>query len=204
MALTNKLIAPTIIVFVICSHAERGTAQDLSRNRQAVEPSVTAPALADASQGLQEQGTARTITLKISKTCTIKLRTTLTPTVIDAGIAEIVSFAQNELTLRGRLPGATTLVVSDESGSKSYICLQVESETGATKNRQSDGQNAVKFIPVGGAARIILTGATDSTEELIKLFSVGNASVDDRGMNIEAVNNRVLNRRPDEPGSSGR
>lgn len=208
MAPLERFIAISLVILALCpAGIGKAAAQGESAKPVAAHTNTgTLPtALVESANTSQDLVGGGNVLLTVSQSRVLKLRTkVVAPSIIDAGIAEIVSTSENELVIRGHMPGITTLVFSDEAGAKSFVELRVERQLTAEEQQQPGGSNTVKFVPVGDSGRIILTGDVGSTEELIKLFGVGNASTDDRGMNIEAANNRVINRRAGEQGSSPR
>lgn len=143
----------------------------------------------------------RVLRLLVGQTKTFKTASTINRgSTGDPGIAALTT-ATEQATLTGRFPGTTMLMLYDNSGSVSYNEVRVETEL---TRHSSSGRNAVKFIPVGDSGRLILTGEVDSPEQLIRLFTTGNTGADDRGMNIDAANNRLLNKRIGEQGASSR
>lgn len=208
MAPLKRFIAISLVIQALFHvSTDKAASQGESANTSAGRAdSVTPPTvMAEGAAPPQELVSGGNILLTVSQSRALKLKSkVVAPSIIDAGIAEIVSISGNDLVIRGRMPGSTTLVLSDETGAKSFVEVRVERQLTEEEQQIPRGSNTVKFVPVGGSGRIILTGDVGSTEELIKLFGVGNASTDDRGMNIEAANNRVINRRPGEQGSSPR
>ncbi|MBY0548338.1 MAG: pilus assembly protein N-terminal domain-containing protein [Candidatus Obscuribacterales bacterium] len=202
----GRFAAIALVILALCHlSADKAVSQGEPSQPVARETTGIPTAPVDSATPSQELVSGGNILLTVAQSRVLKMKSKIVaPSVIDAGIAELVSTSGNELLIRGRLPGTTTLVLSDESGTKSFIEVRVERQLTAEEQQQPHRSKTVKFIPVGGSDRIILTGDVGSNEELIKLFGVGNASTDDRGMNIEAANNRVIKSRPGEQGSSQR
>src|SRR5262249_15320364 len=57
-----------------------------------------------------------------------------------------------------------------------------------------------KAFSVGGTDRVLLLGDVDHPESIIKAFAAANVFMDDRGMNIQVANSRLINARIGEQG----
>jgi Flp pilus assembly secretin CpaC len=68
--------------------------------------------------------------------------------------------------------------------------------------REIDPRIIVKAFSVGGSDRVLLLGDVDHPESVIKAFSASNVFMDDRGMNIQVANSRLINGRIGEQGGS--
>lgn len=146
-----------------------------------------------ANNGLTDESRVQ---LLVSQSRVLKLSGRLSnATVGDSGIAQ-VAVSGEDLTISGRFPGATTLILTDDAGRKSFISVTVQTE--AEASQVPSRARSVKLVPVGSSDRIILTGDVDSPEQLLRLFTNGNASTNDRGMNVESANDRLINVRPGE------
>lgn len=83
----------------------------------------------------------------------------------------------------------------------------------ASPNAQVDASNApkaqavrtsgrgIKMVPAGNG--VVMMGDVESTEALIRGYSGATSSNDDRGINIQAANNRLTNSKPGEVGVGG-
>jgi hypothetical protein len=79
--------------------------------------------------------------------------------------------------------------------SRDYTQLQ-------TTLREIDPRIIVKAFSVGGSDRVLLTGDVDHTESIVKAFAASNVFMDDRGMNIQVVNSRIIAGRIGEAGGT--
>lgn len=112
--------------------------------------------------------------------------------IVDAQIAE-----GHNIKLRGLFPGTTVLTIEYASGQKAFITISVLSETELAAQRKPPA-NGIRATMCNGSGNIILTGEATSADQLIKQFVTTSTTVDDRGINIDAANNRLINRRPGE------
>ncbi|MEI2761123.1 pilus assembly protein N-terminal domain-containing protein [Methanothrix soehngenii] len=123
--------------------------------------------------------------------------------ISDPGVAEPV-VAENQLVLLGKAPGTSTLVLWDDAGNSVSIDLRVSrdySQLQATL-REIDPRIIVKAFSVGGSDRVLLTGDVDHPESIIKAFAASNVFMDDRGMNIQVANSRLVAGRIGETGGA--
>jgi Flp pilus assembly secretin CpaC len=161
------------------------------------------PPVVTGTVDLEEFKTTNVIDLKVAQSRTFKLKNKIVRTSIsDPSIAEPVVVSENQLVLLGKTPGAATLVLWDDAGNSVAIDLRVTrdySQLQATL-REIDPRIIVKAFSVGGSDRVILLGDVDHPESVIKAFSASNVFMDDRGMNIQVANSRLVNARIGEQG----
>lgn len=176
---------------------------------QATSSGVTAtpiPPVVTGAVDLEEFKTTNVIDLKVSQSRTFKLRNKIVRTSIaDPGIAEPVVVAENQMVMLGKAPGSTTMVLWDDAGNTAAIDIVVNRDYGElqTALREVDPRIIVKAFSVGGSDRVILLGDVDHPESVIRAFLAANVFMDDRGMNIQVANNRLINARIGEMGSQG-
>lgn len=176
---------------------------------QADTSSVTAspiPPVVTGTVDFEEFKPTNAIDLKVSRSRTFKLRNKVVRTSIsDPGVAEPVIVAENQMVLLGKSPGKATLVLWDDAGNSSAIDLRVSKDyTGLQSTlREIDPRIIVKTYSVGGSDRLILLGDVDHVESVIRAFAAANVYMDDRGMNIQVANNRLMGTRIGEVGAQG-
>lgn len=176
---------------------------------QADTTSVTAspiPPVVTGTVDFEEFKATNAIDLKVSRSRTFKLRNKVVRTSIsDPGVAEPVIVAENQMVLLGKSPGKATLVLWDDAGNSSAIDLRVSKDyTGLQSTlREIDPRIIVKTYSVGGSDRLILLGDVDHVESVIRAFAAANVYMDDRGMNIQIANNRLMGTRIGEVGAQG-
>ncbi|MBX3074100.1 pilus assembly protein N-terminal domain-containing protein [Candidatus Obscuribacterales bacterium] len=176
---------------------------------QADTSAVTAspiPPVVTGTVDFEEFKPTNAIDLKVSRSRTFKLRNKVVRTSIsDPGVAEPVIVAENQMVLLGKSPGKATLVLWDDAGNSSAIDLRVSKDyTGLQSTlREIDPRIIVKTYSVGGSDRLILLGDVDHVESVIRAFAAANVYMDDRGMNIQVANNRLMGTRIGEVGAQG-
>jgi Flp pilus assembly secretin CpaC len=176
---------------------------------QADSNQVTAspiPPVVTGTVDFEEFKPTNAIDLKVSRSRTFKLRNKVVRTSIsDPGVAEPVIVAENQMVLLGKSPGRATLVLWDDAGNSSAIDLRVSKDYTQLQStlREIDPRIIVKTYSVGGSDRLILLGDVDHVESVIRSFAAANVYMDDRGMNIQVANNRIMGGRVGEVGSSG-
>ncbi len=163
------------------------------------------PPVVTGTLDFEEYKVTNVIDLKVSQSRTFKLKNKIVRTSIsDPGVAEPVVVAENQLVLLGKAPGTSTLVLWDDAGNSVSIDLRVSrdySQLQATL-REIDPRIIVKAFSVGGSDRVLLTGDVDHPESIIKAFAASNVFMDDRGMNIQVANSRIIAGRIGETGGS--
>jgi Flp pilus assembly secretin CpaC len=163
------------------------------------------PPVVTGTLDFEEYKVTNVIDLKVSQSRTFKLKNKIVRTSIsDPGIAEPVVVAENQLVLLGKAPGTSTLVLWDDAGNSVSIdlrCSRDYSQLQATL-REIDPRVIVKAFSVGGSDRVLLTGDVDHPESIIKAFAASNVFMDDRGMNIQVTNGRILAGRIGESGGA--
>ncbi len=161
------------------------------------------PPVVTGTLDFEEYKVTNVIDLKVSQSRTFKLKNKIVRTSIsDPGVAEPVVVAENQLVLLGKAPGTSTLVLWDDAGNSVSIDLRVSrdySQLQATL-REIDPRIIVKAFSVGGSDRVLLTGDVDHPESIIKAFAASNVFMDDRGMNIQVANSRLVSGRIGETG----
>ncbi|HEY9678930.1 MAG TPA: pilus assembly protein N-terminal domain-containing protein [Drouetiella sp.] len=179
------------------------------QNSNAAEESLSSspiPPVVTGTVDLEEFKTSNTIDLKVSQSRIFKVRHKIIRTSIsDPTIAEPVVLSENQLLLLGKTSGATSLVLWDDAGASITLHLEVTRDFTQlqTTLREIDPRIIVKEQSVGGSERVLLMGDVDHPESLIRAFSAANVFMDDRGMNIQIANNRLLNGRVGEQSSQG-
>jgi Flp pilus assembly secretin CpaC len=163
------------------------------------------PPVVTGTVDLEEFKTSNIIDLKVAQSRTFRLKNKIVRTSIsDPSIAEPVVVSENQLVLLGKTPGSATLVLWDDAGNSVAIDLRVTrdySQLQATL-REIDPRIIVKAFSVGGTDRVLLLGDVDHPESIIKAFAASNVFMDDRGMNIQVANSRLINARIGEQGGS--
>ncbi|MBS2007200.1 MAG: pilus assembly protein N-terminal domain-containing protein [Cyanobacteria bacterium SZAS TMP-1] len=161
------------------------------------------PPVVTGTLDFEEYKTTNIIDLKVSQSRTFKLKNKIVRTSIsDPGIAEPVVVAENQLVLLGKSPGTATLVLWDDAGNSVAVDLRVSKDYAQLQStlREIDPRIIVKAFSVGGSDRVLLTGDVDHPESIIKAFAASNVFMDDRGMNIQVANSRILAARIGEVG----
>jgi Flp pilus assembly secretin CpaC len=163
------------------------------------------PPVVTGTVDLEEFKTTNVIDLKVAQSRTFRLKNKIVRTSIsDPSIAEPVVVSENQLVLLGKTPGTATLVLWDDAGNSVAIDLRVTRDYGQLQStlREIDPRIIVKAFSVGGSDRVLLLGDVDHPESVIKAFSASNVFMDDRGMNIQVANSRLINARIGEQGGS--
>ncbi|MBS1994634.1 MAG: pilus assembly protein N-terminal domain-containing protein [Cyanobacteria bacterium SZAS LIN-3] len=163
------------------------------------------PPVVTGTLDFEEYKTTNIIDLKVSQSRTFKLKNKIVRTSIsDPGIAEPVVVAENQLVLLGKSPGTATLVLWDDAGNSVAVDLRVSKDYAQLQStlREIDPRIIVKAFSVGGSDRVLLTGDVDHPESIIKAFAASNVFMDDRGMNIQVANSRILAARVGETGGT--
>jgi len=163
------------------------------------------PPVVTGTLDFEEYKTTNIIDLKVSQSRTFKLKNKIVRTSIsDPGIAEPVVVAENQLVLLGKAPGTATLVLWDDAGNSIAVDLRVSKDYAQLQStlREIDPRIIVKAFSVGGSDRVLLTGDVDHPESIIKAFAASNVFMDDRGMNIQVANSRILAARIGETGGA--
>ncbi len=163
------------------------------------------PPVVTGTVDLEEFKTTNAIDLKVSQSRTFKFKNKIVRTSIsDPGIAEPVVVAENQMVLLGKAPGTCTMLLWDDAGNSISVDLRVSkdySQLQATL-REIDPRIIVKAFNVGGSDRVLLTGDVDHPESIIKAFAASNVFMDDRGMQIQVANGRILAARLGEQGGT--
>jgi len=163
------------------------------------------PPVVTGALDFEEYKVTNILDLKVSQSRTFKLKNKIVRTSIsDPGIAEPVVVSENQLVLLGKAPGTTTMVLWDDAGNSVALDLRVSrdySQLQATL-REIDPRVIVKTFSVGGSDRVLLTGDVDHPESIIKAFAASNVFMDDRGMNIQVANSRIVAGRIGEQGGT--
>ncbi|MBK7746679.1 MAG: Pilus assembly protein N-terminal protein [Cyanobacteriota bacterium erpe_2018_sw_39hr_WHONDRS-SW48-000098_B_bin.30] len=154
----------------------------------------------------EEFKTTNAIDLKVSQSRTFKFKNKIVRTSIsDPGIAEPVVVSENQMVLLGKSPGTCTMLLWDDAGNSISVDLRVSkdySQLQATL-REIDPRIIVKAYNVGGSDRVLLTGDVDHPESIIRAFAASNVFMDDRGMNIQVANSRIIAAKIGESGTTG-
>jgi Flp pilus assembly secretin CpaC len=163
------------------------------------------PPVVTGTVELEEFKTTNAIDLKVSQSRTFKFKNKIVRTSIsDPGIAEPVVVSENQMVLLGKAPGTCTMLLWDDAGNSISVDLRVSRDYTQlqTTLREIDPRIIVKAFSVGGSDRVLLTGDVDHTESIVKAFAASNVFMDDRGMNIQVVNSRILSGRLGEQGGT--
>ncbi len=163
------------------------------------------PPVVTGTVELEEFKTTNAIDLKVSQSRTFKFKNKIVRTSIsDPGIAEPVVVSENQMVLLGKAPGTCTMLLWDDAGNSISVDLRVSRDYTQlqTTLREIDPRIIVKAFSVGGSDRVLLTGDVDHTESIIKAFAASNVFMDDRGMNIQVVNSRIIAGRIGEAGGT--
>lgn len=164
------------------------------------------PPVVTGTVDLEEFKSTNILDLKVSQSRTFKLKNKIVRTSIsDPSIAEPVVVSENQIVLLGKAPGGATLVLWDDAGNSAAIDLRVTRDYNQLQAtlREVDPRIIVKAFSVGGSDRVILLGDVDNAESVIRAFGAANIYMDDRGMNIQVANSRILNARIGEQGTAG-
>jgi Flp pilus assembly secretin CpaC len=163
------------------------------------------PPVVTGTVDLEEFKTTNVIDLKVAQSRTFRLKNKIVRTSIsDPSIAEPVVVSENQLVLLGKTPGTATLVLWDDAGNSVAIDLRVTRDYGQLQStlREIDPRIIVKAFSVGGTDRVLLLGDVDHPESIIKAFAASLVFMDDRGMNIQVANSRLINARIGEQGGT--
>jgi Flp pilus assembly secretin CpaC len=164
------------------------------------------PPVVTGTVDLEEFKSTNILDLKVSQSRTFKLKNKIVRTSIsDPSIAEPVVVSENQIVLLGKAPGGATLVLWDDAGNSAAIDLRVSRDYNQLQAtlREVDPRIIVKAFSVGGSDRVILLGDVDNAESVIRAFGAANIYMDDRGMNIQVANSRILSARIGEIGVAG-
>jgi Flp pilus assembly secretin CpaC len=163
------------------------------------------PPVVTGTVELEEFKTTNAIDLKVSQSRTFKFKNKIVRTSIsDPGIAEPVVVSENQMVLLGKAPGTCTMLLWDDAGNSISVDLRVSRDYTQlqTTLREIDPRIIVKAFSVGGSDRVLLTGDVDHPESIIKAFAASNVFMDDRGMNIQVANSRIITARIGESGGT--
>ncbi|MBN9395150.1 MAG: pilus assembly protein N-terminal domain-containing protein [Candidatus Melainabacteria bacterium] len=207
-------LALSLSILVLQANLHQASAADLKNGRtvvaQAADQSTYVnaqpiPPVVTGTVELEEFKTTNAIDLKVAQSRTFKFKNKIVRTSIsDPGIAEPVVVSENQMVLLGKAPGVATMLLWDDAGNSVSVDLRVSkdySQLQATL-REIDPRIIVKAFSVGGSDRVLLTGDVDHPESIIKAFAAANVFMDDRGMNIQVANNRIVNGRIGELGGT--
>ncbi|MCW5822658.1 MAG: pilus assembly protein N-terminal domain-containing protein [Cyanobacteria bacterium TGS_CYA1] len=164
------------------------------------------PPVVTGTVELEEFKPTNIIDVAVSKSRTFKMRNKIVRTSIsDPGVVEPVVISENQLVLLGKSPGRATMVLWDDAGNSSAIDVRVTRDYTQLQStlREIDPRIIVKTYSVGGSDRVVLLGDVDHPESVIRGFAASNVYMDDRGMNIQVANNRLINARIGEIGTGG-
>ncbi len=164
------------------------------------------PPVVTGTVDLEEFKSTNILDLKVSQSRTFKLKNKIVRTSIsDPSIAEPVVVSENQIVLLGKAPGGATLVLWDDAGNSAAIDLRVSRDYNQLQAtlREVDPRIIVKAFSVGGSDRVILLGDVDNAESIIRAFGAANIYMDDRGMNIQVANSRIIGQRIGEQGIAG-
>ncbi|MBK9618519.1 MAG: pilus assembly protein N-terminal domain-containing protein [Candidatus Obscuribacter sp.] len=175
-------------------------------DQRAYVTSQPIPPVVNGVVEFEEFKTTNAIDLKVSQSRTFKFKNKIVRTSIsDPGIAEPVVVSENQMVLLGKSPGTCTMLLWDDAGNSISVDLRVSkdySQLQATL-REIDPRIIVKAYNVGGSDRVLLTGDVDHPESIIRAFAASNVFMDDRGMNIQVANSRIIAAKIGESGTTG-
>jgi Flp pilus assembly secretin CpaC len=169
-------------------------------------PTTPIPPVVTGTVDLEEFKSSNVIDLKVSQSRTFKLKNKIVRTSIsDPSVAEPVVVAENQIVLLGKSPGGATIVLWDDAGNSMAVDLRVSRDFSQLQAalREIDPRIIVKAFSVAGSDRVLLLGDVDHPESVIKAFGSANVFMDDRGMNIQVANSRLINARIGEIGTGG-
>jgi Flp pilus assembly secretin CpaC len=178
----------------------------IAQNEVAPVPVTPIPPVVSGTLDMEEFKSTNVIDLKVSQSRTFKTKNKIVRTSIsDPAIAEPVVVAENQIVLLGKTPGTATMVLWDDAGNSVAIDLRVARDFSQLQStlREIDPRIVVKTYNVGGSDRVILLGDVDHPESIIRAFAAANVFMDDRGLNIQVANNRLINARIGELGAQG-
>jgi len=178
----------------------------LAQSEAVPTPTTPIPPVVSGTLEMEEFKSTNVIDLKVSQSRTFKTKNKIVRTSIsDPAIAEPVVVAENQIVLLGKTPGTSTMVLWDDAGNSVAIDLRVTRDYSQLQStlREIDPRIVVKPYSVGGSDRVILLGDVDHAESVIRSFAASNVFMDDRGMNIQVANNRLINSRIGELGAAG-
>jgi Flp pilus assembly secretin CpaC len=164
------------------------------------------PPVVSGTVDMEEFKPSNIIDLKVSQSRTFKSKNKIVRTSIsDPSIAEPVVVAENQMVLLGKTPGICTMVLWDDAGNSAAIDLRVTRDYSQLQStlREIDPRIVVKAYNVGGTDRVILLGDVDYPESVIRAFAAANIFMDDRGINIDVANNRLIKARIGEQSGGG-
>ncbi|HEY9754453.1 MAG TPA: pilus assembly protein N-terminal domain-containing protein [Oculatellaceae cyanobacterium] len=168
--------------------------------------STPIPGVVTGTIDLEEFKHINVVDLKVAQSRTFKFKNKIVRTSIsDPSVAESVVVSENQMVLLGKVPGTCTLVIWDDAGNASAVDLRVSRDYNQLQStiREIDPRIIVKAFSVGGSDRVLLLGDVDHPESIIKAFAAANVFLDDRGMNINVANGRLINARVGEQGAGG-
>lgn len=178
----------------------------IAQNDAQPVPVTPIPPVVSGALDMEEFKSTNVIDLKVSQSRTFKTKNKIVRTSIsDPAIAEPVVVAENQIVLLGKTPGTATMVLWDDAGNSVAIDLRVARDFSQLQStlREIDPRIVVKTYNVGGSDRVILLGDVDHPESVIRAFAASNVFMDDRGLNIQVANNRLINARIGEMGAQG-
>lgn len=178
--------------------AELAPDQMLSQGNPDYVAATVIPPVVAGTVDLEELKTSNVIELKISQSRTFKLKNKIVRVSIsDPSIAEPILVTENQLVLLGHASGGATLVLWDDAGNSATIDIRVTRDFSQLQAalREIDPRIIVKPIFAGGTDRVILLGDVDHPESVTRAFGSANVFMDDRGMNIQIANSRLITAR---------
>ncbi len=155
------------------------------------------PPVVSGAIDMEEFKVSNIIELKVGQSRSFRLKNRIVRTSISQpGVAEPVVVAENQLVLLGKTPGAATMVLWDDGGNVLALDLKVNRDYSQLQStlREIDPRIIVKAFSIAGGDRVILLGDVDYAESVIRAFNAANVFMDDRGMNIDIANNRIVTR----------
>ncbi len=164
------------------------------------------PPVVSGSIDLEEVRPENSLELGVSLSRTFKLKNKIVRTSIsNPGVAEPIVVSQDQIVLLGKSPGVATLLLWDDAGNSSSLDLHVSRDYSGARSasKEADPRTIIKPVSSNGSDRMIQMGSVDNAESVIRSFSSGNAVSDDRGMNIQNANNRLINKPVGERSRSG-
>lgn len=144
----------------------------------------------ESSRPAVDTNSGATVTLKMGEACLLDHGDKISKlSCADSGICDVTD-SGGKIKIVGKFTGTTTVVLEKNDGSRSYLIVNVQSPFEAVK--QNSSRPRMHVISSSAGDRVILTGDVDTPEAMIRMFTAGNTSVDDRGMTIQDANNRLI------------
>lgn len=175
---------------------DRMMAQGVSAGINSIATPI--PPVVSGNIDMEEFKVSNVVELKVGQSRSFRLKNRVVRTSISQpGIVEPVVVAENQLVLLGKTPGSATMVLWDDAGNVLALDLRVNRDYSQLQStlREIDPRIIVKAFSIVGGDRVILLGDVDYVESVIRAFNAANVFMDDKGMNVDIANNRVVSRK---------